>query len=347
MTASRRSAVLELRSSPHATSGRSVESIMWNVVGALVPTALFAIWAFGLQAAAVIVTGIASCAATEAVLGRNASRSTLRDGSVVITGLLLALTLPPSLPLWIVAVGGVFGTAVGKTLFGGLGANLFNPALVGRAFLQAAFPIPMTTWTAPFAADRFAGLPSSTLALPFGIPTVDVLSGPTALSAWKFGAGDVPSSGDLALGLVSGSTGETSAVLILLGGLWLAARKMLNWRIPVGILWTVGALSAIAHAVAPDHYPSAAFMLTAGGLMLGAVFMATDMVASPMTSAGVWAYGVFIGLVVVVIRWWGGMPEGVMYAILLGNAVSPWLDRWFRPRPFGSRTTPASTEASS
>ena len=194
----------------------------------------------------------------------------------------------------------------------------------------------MTTWMAGFAPGRFSSLPSSTLTLPFTEPIYDAVSGATPLSAWKFDR-VVTSARDLAFGFTSGSAGETSALLVLLGGVWLVARNMMNWRIPVAILGTVAAFSALLNWADPATYASPQFMLMAGGLMLGAVFMATDMVGSPMTGLGCWIHGVLIGLLVVVIRTWGGMPEGVMYAILLGNAVVPHVDRLVRPTVYGTR----------
>nr|MDJ0866839.1 RnfABCDGE type electron transport complex subunit D [Myxococcota bacterium] len=258
------------------------------------------------------------------------------DWSIAITGLLYGLTLPPGLPLWMVAVGGVVSVALGKALFGGLGQNPFNPALVGRAFLQAAFPVAMTSWVPAFAPDRFRALPSSTLAWPLGQPLYDGVSGATPLALWKFD-GELTAASDMMLGFIGGSTGETSSLLILLGGAYLVARNLMNWRIPAAIFATVAALSAGLHALDPSAYPSAPFMLFSGGLMLGAVFMATDMVGSPMTGPGCWLYGALIGALVVVIRIWGGMPEGVMYAILLGNAATPHLDAWFQPTIYGAR----------
>jgi electron transport complex protein RnfD len=234
-----------------------------------------------------------------------------------------------------VAVGGAIAVGLGKALFGGLGFNAFNPALVGRAFLQAAFPVAMTTWSPAFSADRFSGLGSSTLTLPFSRPLYDGLTTATPLALWKFDR--QPSEiGELALGFVGGSTGEASALLILLGGAYLVGRNMMNWRIPAGIFAAVIALSGALHVLDAQTYASPGFMLFSGGLMLGAVFMASDMVGSPMTSAGCLVYGALIGVLVVVIRTWGGMPEGVMYAILLGNAVTPHIDRWLQPVPYGT-----------
>jgi electron transport complex protein RnfD len=327
---------LEIRTSPHILSGYSVDSIMFNVVLALLPTTAFAIYAFGLAAILTLTTAILTCLLTERVVCRLSGRpSTLDDWSVTITGLLYGLTLPPGLPLWMVAVGGVVAVGLGKALFGGLGLNPFNPALVGRAFLQAAFPVAMTSWVPAFTAGRFASLPSSTLTWPFTQPIYDGITGATPLALWKFDRGPTEAT-DLALGFVSGSVGETSSLLILLGGAYLIARRMMSWRIPIAIFSAVGVLSGILHLVDPQTYASPVFMLLSGGLMLGAVFMATDLVGSPMTPTGCWLYGALIGLLVVVIRVWGGMPEGVMYAILLGNALSPHIDNMIRPKVYGT-----------
>ncbi len=333
---SERGHTLEIHSSPHIASGASVDAIMRNVVWALLPVAAYAIYAFGLAAALTLLVAVISCIATEHLLCRlAASPTTVRDWSVTITGLLYGLTLPPALPLWMVACGGIIGVAMAKFLFGGLGYNAFNPALVGRAILQAAFPVAMTSWTPAFAIDRFTQVPASTFTVPFAAPVYDGVSGATPLSLFKFDR-ELTATGDLLLGLTSGSAGETCALLILAGGLYLAARKMLNWRIPAAILATVAALSWGFHLMAPADYPPVGFMLFSGGLMLGAVFMATDMVASPITHIGCVVYGVLIGALITVIRLWGGMPEGVMYAILLANAVSPHIDGLIQPRVFGT-----------
>ncbi len=332
-----RGKTLEIRTSPHILSGHRVDTIMFNVVLALLPTTAFAIYAFGSAAVLTLSVATASCLATERAFCRwSRKTSTLGDWSVTITGLLYGLTLPPGLPLWMTAVGGFIAVGLGKLLFGGLGQNPFNPALVGRAVLQAAFPVAMTTWTPGFTADRFASLPPSTLTPPFTRPEYpDVWTMATPLQQWKFD-GEPTGAGDLALGLVGGSTGETSALLILLGGLYLIARNMMNWRIPAGIFAAVAAVSGALHLADPEAYASPLFMLLSGGLMLGAMFMATDMVGSPMTGLGCFIYGALIGLLVVVIRVWGGLPEGVMYAILLGNAVSSHIDRLIRPTVYGT-----------
>jgi H+/Na+-translocating ferredoxin:NAD+ oxidoreductase subunit D len=334
---------LEIRTSPHILSGHSVDTIMFNVVLALLPVTGFAIWAFGLAALLTLGTALASCVLTEHLICRFTNRpSTVGDWSVTITGLLYGLTLPPGLPLWMVAVGGFLAVALGKWIFGGLGYNPFNPALIGRAVLQALFPVAMTSWVASVGANRFASLPSSTLTLPFTRPVYDAVTGATPLSLWKFGH-EPTRTADLVMGLTSGSTGETCAVLILLGGLYLIARNMMSWRIPVALLAAAAGLSAVLHLVDPARYAPPLFTLFSGGLMLGAMFMATDMVASPMTPVGCTIYGAIIGLLVVVIRTWGGMPEGMMYAILLGNAVTPQIDAVVRPRVYGTRRREAGS----
>ncbi len=327
---------LNISTSPHIVKGTSTEDIMRNVVWALLPVAAFAVYSFGLSALMVLVTTTASAVLTEHYLCRISKKeSTISDWSAVITGLLLGLTLPPNFPLWMAFIGGVIAIALGKFVFGGLGYNVFNPALVGRAVLQAAFPVAITTWFPAFLPERFSSFSVATFTFPFAEPATDGFTGATPLSAFKFDH-VVAQTSDLAFGIVTGSTGETCAVLIILGGLYLIARNMMNWRIPASILLTVFAFSGLLYLANPEVYPSPMFMLFSGGLMLGAVFMATDMVASPITPLGVWVYGALIGILVVVIRIWGGLPEGVMYAILLANAISPHIDSMIRPRVYGT-----------
>ncbi|TWU43430.1 Electron transport complex protein RnfD [Novipirellula aureliae] len=333
---------LTIRSSPHIRATSGVDSIMFNVVLAMLPVCFYAVYIFGMAAFLVLATSVVTCVLTEHLLCRiNGKATTIGDWSVVITGVLYGLTLPPSLPLWMVVAGGVIAVGVGKYLFGGLGYNTFNVALVGRAILQAAFPAAMTTWPdAP--VNRFGSLPSSTLALPLTKPIYDGVSSATPLADWKFNQ-VAAETGDLFMGTISGSTGETCALLILIGGIYLVARRMMNWRIPVVILATVAIATGILHLVDPERYASPTFMLFSGGLMLGAVFMASDMVGSPITHWGTVIYSVLIGLLVVLIRVWGGMPEGVMYAILIGNAATPQIDSWIQPKVYGTSTRRAAT----
>ncbi len=344
---------IEIRTSPHLKRALTVDQIMRNVVFALLPICAFAVVQFGLSALMLLITTTVAALATEYLFGRLAGRgSTLGDWSVVITGLLLGLTLPPGFPLWMAAVAAFVGVGLGKALFGGLGFNVMNPALVGRAFVQAAFPVAITTWTPAFAPGRFSELIPSTLTPPLMQPVavsdwiaglrVDAFTGATPLAMQKFQQVEV-STLDLFTGMVSGSAGETSALLILLCGLYLAFRRMLDWRIPAGVM-AGAALTALPFWLYDGNaFPSPWFVLVSGGLMLGAWFMASDMVASPVTPWGALLYGAFIGVVTVIIRLFGGLTEGVMYAILLANAASPLIAAVTQPRVYGTgakRTEP-------
>lgn len=343
----------EIGTSPHMKDPEDVTDIMFNVTLALLPISLFSVWLFGLSALVLLLVSTLTCVLTEHVVCLlSKKKSTIGDWSVVITGLIFGLVLPPGTPLWMVVVGGIFGVIVAKSLFGGLGYNCFNPALVGRAFLQISFPIALTTWVPPRLPGRFTSLLPSTLTPPFmeinvsavnayiqkGLSGVqlDGWSGATPLSMWKFSeTPQFESIGRLFLGVVPGSIGETATWLIVICGLYLIWRNMMNWRIPAGMLLAAFILSGIFWMVNPAKYPNPIFMLCSGSLVFGALFMASDMVASPMTSAGVWIYGAFIGIVVVIIRIFGALPEGVMFAILLGNAVSPLINEITQPKAYG------------
>ena len=322
---------LELTASPHIKGPDSTATIMWSVVASLVPVIGAAIWYFGPSALLVIAAATLGAAGTERLLG---GRSTLGDGSAAITGILLGLCLPAGMPLWMAFLGGAVGIGCGKLLFGGLGQNVFNPALVGRAFLQAAFPTAITTW--PAIDTPWAALRGDNFAIPLmSARPVDVVTEATPLGLMKF-----EQTGTdlwrLMIGSTGGSLGETAGLLILLGGLYLAARRYLDWRIPISICTGVAAFSGILWLIDSARYPDPLFMLFSGGLMLGAVYMATDLVTSPVTHTGAWIFGAGIGLLVVLIRVWGGLPEGVMYAILLMNALVPFINRATQPRVFGT-----------
>lgn len=335
-----------LRTSPHLREAPKVDAIMRNVVYAMLPVCAFSVWQFGISVAALILTCTGTALLTEhAVCRLSGRKSSVGDWSATITGMLLALTLPPGFPLWMAAVSAVFGVGVGKMFFGGLGFNVMNPALVGRAFAQASFTVPMTTWVPSQAAGRFTEFIPSTLTAPFLKPAPvadwvaqvapDGYSGATPLAMMKFE--QVPAdSVHLLLGSTAGSAGETGALLILICGLYLVARNMMDWRITASILLTAALFSGVFHAINPEVYPGPLFTLCSGGLMLGAVFMATDMVASPVTPLGIWVYGAVIGVLTIVIRFWGGLTEGVMYAILLGNACSPLISSVTQPRRYGA-----------
>jgi electron transport complex protein RnfD len=326
---------LRLMASPHLHAQDSTARIMWSVVLTLVPVMGAATWFFGVGALLIIGTTTLGALVTERLLGPGGA---IRDGSAAITGILLGLTLPPGFPLWMAFVGGAFGIGFGKLIFGGLGQNVFNPALLGRAFLQAAFPTAITTWPSVRTGvdgGSWLQLRGDLFATPLlTAEEVDVITEATPLGLMKF-EGQATQVVDLLLGSTGGSLGETSALLILLGGAYLAARNYLNWRIPVGIFATVGLLSLVLNLVNPA-YPGPLFMLFSGGLVLGAVYMATDMVTSPITHTGAWIFAAGIGVMVVVIRVWGGLPEGVMYAILFMNALVPFIERATRPKVFGT-----------
>jgi electron transport complex protein RnfD len=323
---------LLVTASPHLRSPASTATIMWHVVLSLLPVWGVAIWWYGPSAALVVLAATAGCLVPERLVGR---RGSLSDGSCVITGLLLGLTLPPGLPLWMAFVGGFFSIAFGKLVFGGLGQNPFNPALLGRAFLQASFPVALTTWPKP-GGDWWA-LRGDNWALPLMSPdTADVVTEATPLGLMKFEHSGTPAH-DLLLGLTGGSTGEGAALVILVCAGYLALRRFLDWRIPAAVFLTVTLFSGMLHLLDGARYADPLFMLLSGGLVLGATYMATDMVTSPVTHKGSWIFGAGIGFLTVVIRTWGGLPEGVMYSILLMNALVPFINRATQPRVFGTR----------
>jgi len=320
----------ELTASPHIKGPDTTPRIMWAVVKALVPVILAAVWYFGPSAILVIAAATLGCLVVERAFGPGGA---LRDGSATITGLLLGLTLPPGIPLWMAFLGGAFAIGFGKLLFGGLGQNPFNPALLGRAFLQAAFPGALTTW--PDVSGPWLALRGDNFALPLMSPDpVATVTGATPLGLMKFEGTDTEFV-RLLIGSTGGSLGETASIVILLCGGWLALKKYLDWRIPVAVFVGAAVLSQLIHAFDPTK-PGALFTLFSGGLVLGAVFMATDMVTSPTTPRGAWIYGAGIGVLVVTIRFYGGLPEGVMYAILLMNALVPFINRATQPRLFGT-----------
>jgi len=338
---------VEIHTSPHLKKLITVEQIMRNVVYALIPVCAWSVYQFGISALALLVVTTASCILTESLFCRLSGKAnTVADYSVIITGLLIALTLPPGFPLWMGAVAGFIAISLGKAIFGGLGYNVMNPALVGRAFVQAAFPVAITTWTPALIPGRFVEFIPSSLAIPFMSPVnttdwvkqhaIDGFTGATPLALQKFEQISTDSL-DLLLGYVAGSSGETSAIIIIICGAYLAIRKMMDWRISAAVLISAALTSLPFYLYAPEFYPSPQFMLLSGGLMLGAVFMATDMVGSPMTTKGVWLYGTVIGVITIVIRLFGGLTEGVMYAILIANAMSPMIASATQPRIYGER----------
>jgi electron transport complex protein RnfD len=327
---------LLLQSAPLLRQGMTTPSAMRDVWLALLPATLAALWYFGLAALLVLLASIAGAVLTEWLFTEKAQRPvTLRDNTAALTGLLLGLTLPPGLPLWMAFVGGVVSIGLGKLIWGGLGTNMFNPALVGRAFLLATFPTAMTTWAVQQGPAEFFTVHASNLAAPFmQSPATDAISAATPLNLMKF-QHEAAGLADLFIGNTSGSIGETSALLLLLGGLYLFLRRDLDWRIPVSILLTAAVFSGILSLVDAEKYPAPLFTVFSGGMLLGAFYMATDPVTSPITPRGAWIFGIGVGLLVVLIRVFGGFPEGMMYAILLMNAATPLIDRYTQPRVFG------------
>jgi electron transport complex protein RnfD len=312
-----------LQSSPHFKDKDSVPKIMYAVIASLVPAVAASLYFFRFKALALLLSCVAACLVTEALFlwMRRKPLHSLRDGSAVITGLLLAMTLPPSLSLELAIIGAVMAIAIGKQVFGGLGYNIFNPALVGRAFLQTAFPVAMTTWIPPAALK----IQTATYATPLGNLRFEDAIAKGTLTPLK----------DLFTGNVGGCLGETSAFALILGGLYLLSRRVINWRIPLGILLSLTAFTGAFWLANPEKYASPLFHILAGGLLIGAFFMATDMVTSPITPLGTWIYALGIGIVIGLIRLFGGFAEGVMYSILFMNAFVPLLNRYTRPRILG------------
>jgi len=289
------SQLITISPSPHAHTPVTVRRLMLNVIVALLPAVALALYCFGLGAAVVIATSIAGCVVVEYLISRYmlGEKPSIGNLSAVLTGLLLALNLPSNLPIWTVLIGCVIAIGIGKMTFGGLGCNIFNPALVGRVFLLLSFPVQMTTWPLPME-NRMASLMFKL--------TVEV---------------------DMC-----GSMGEMGAIALLIGFIYLLCTRTITWHIPVSILATV-ALFSLCIGVNPG------VQLVTGGLMLGAIFMATDYVTSPMSHSGMILYGVMIGIITVVIRQWGAYPEGVSFAILIMNGLTPLINRYLKPRKFG------------
>ncbi|MBQ6038379.1 MAG: RnfABCDGE type electron transport complex subunit D [Bacteroidaceae bacterium] len=318
--------------SPHDHANDSVQRNMYAVLIALIPAFLVSLYMFGLGALIVMLTSVAACvffewAIVKFILKRE--RTTILDGSAAITGVLLGFNLPSNLPIWIIILGALFAIGVAKMSFGGLGCNPFNPAIVGRIFLLISFPVQMTTW--PVAGQWMHYTDVQTGATPLGIMK-GVISGAPGVSLDQ-----LPSSLDLFLGNNPGSFGEISALALILGGIYLIWKKVITWHIPVSILVTVFVFSGIMYLVNPALYASPLTHLLTGGLMLGAFFMATDYVTSPMNPKGQLLYGVCIGLITVIIRLFGSYPEGMSFAILIMNSFTPLINNYIKPTRFSSR----------
>jgi Na+-translocating ferredoxin:NAD+ oxidoreductase subunit D len=321
-------ALLTISGSPHVHSTQTTQKIMWGVVIALLPALLVAIYYFGISALLATLVSVASCMFFEWLIGKYLlkTENTVVDGSAVITGILLAFNLPSNIPLWMIIIGALVAIAVGKMTFGGLGKNPFNPALVGRVFLFLSFPtsVALSEWPMPHPL--------------FGGSVTDAVTGPTTLSLIAQGK-DLPALSDLFLGATGGSFGEVSALAILIGGIFMLCRKIISWHIPVSFLGSAFIFAGILWLIDPTEFVNPLYHLLAGGMMLGAVFMATDMVTSPVTHKGQIIFGCGCGLLTIMFRCFGPMPEGVSFAILIMNAVTPLINKYVKSDKFGYKKT--------
>jgi len=321
--------------SPHIHSGLSVKTLMFGVITALIPAFIVSVLIYG--RGVIIVTGIsiASCMLFEFLIQKFILKTEVRitDGSAMVTGLLLAFNLPSNLPWWIIIIGALVSIGIAKMTFGGLGSNPFNPALVGRVFLLISFPVQMTTFPVP-----------SGLSTPY-ISHVDGFTGPTPLALLKEGIKqgtpvaelmkEVPSHLDLFVGNMGGSMGEIAGAALILGLIYMLIRKIITWHIPVSILVTVFIFTGIMYVINPESNADPLFHVLTGGLLLGAIFMATDYVTSPMSPLGMMIFGIGIGLLTIIIRVYGAYPEGVSFAILIMNGFVPLINRYIKPKRFG------------
>lgn len=324
--------VLTVSGSPHLHADQSVSKIMYGVVFSLIPAMLVSFYFFGLAAILVTLTAVVSCMAFEYLIQKYLIKGplTIFDGSAIITGVLLAFNVPANLPLGIVVIGSAVAIGMGKMTFGGLGKNPFNPALVGRVFLMISFPVQMTIYPKPAA---------------FSTAITDVVTGPTPLTIIKDGVSrgeplselmmKVPDSLNMLLGNMGGSAGEISAIAIILGGLYMLFRKIITWHIPVVYLGSAAIFAGIFWLINPEVYPDPVFHLVTGGLMLGAIYMATDYATSPMSPRGMVIYAVGCGVLTIIIRLFGAYPEGVAFSILIMNAFVPLINKALKPKRFG------------
>lgn len=324
--------------SPHAHGTDSVERNMYGVIIALLPALLVSFAYFGIGSAIVCATSVLACVFFEWAINKfimNNKRNTVLDGSAALTGLLLGFNLPSNLPVWIIIIGALVAIGVGKMSFGGLGSNVFNPALVGRCFLLVSFPAQMTSW--PQAGQLTSYLDAETGATPLAIMKQAIKAGDATILE------QLPSSFNMMIGLPdtcqtgAGTIGEVCAIALLLGLAFMLWRGIITWHTPISIIATVFVLSELLH-IANPIYADPLAVLFSGGLMLGAIFMATDYVTSPMCGRGQIIYGVGIGVLTVVIRNWGSYPEGMSFAILIMNAFTPLINTYVKPKRFGEVT---------
>lgn len=326
---------------PHVLHGdESTRRIMQDVLIALAPSMLVAVYFYGLSAIKLLLVAVIACMGAEFLIQKYLMRTkvTVTDLSAAVTGVLLALNLPPTAPWWVIVIGSVVAIGVAKMTFGGLGHNIFNPALVGRVFLLISFPVVMTDWTVPSSWFR---------------PGVDAVTGATPLALIKEGLAQgqtveqiLSANPDLTYGQMlfaraGGSAGEASALAIILGFVYLLIRRVIRPHIPITIILTVAVMSGIFWLIDPSQYTDPLFNILTGGVLLGSVFMATDYVTSPMTAKGMVIYGIGIGIITVLIRFFGSYPEGVSFAILIMNSIVPLLNKYIKPARFGKEVSHA------
>ena len=318
--------------SPHVYGDDTVKKLMYGVVYALVPALVISLYFFGIGALIVTAISIVSCMAFEYLIQKYLmkARPSISDGSALVTGLLLAFNLPTNLPWWIIIIGALVAIGVGKMSFGGLGTNPFNPALVGRVFLFISFPAQMTSWPEPIVS-RLQYTDAATGATPLGVVKEGLNAGVPMSKLLE----QIPGYMELFIGHMHGCLGEISALALIAGGIYMLARKIITWHIPVSIFLSVFMFTGILWLINPYDNADPLFHLITGGLVLGAVYMATDYVTSPMIPQGMWIYGIGIGVITVAIRVWGAYPEGVSFAILIMNAFVPLINKYVKPGRFG------------
>ena len=336
-------------SGPHTHTINNVTSVMLKVMLALLPATVFGIYLFGWPALNIFFITIAAAVISEIFclyLAGKPIRFFIFDGSAVLTGWLLAMTLPPWSPWWVGVVGSFFAIVIGKHVFGGIGQNIFNPAMLARVVLLISFPLELTTWTNPYPLSSATPGFLESLQITFMSHTpADFVSGASILGDIRTEVGlghklteilsNNPEYTNILSGFMRGSMGETSAWLILLGGLWLMSQRLISWHIPLAMLGTVAIISSIFNLVNPEQYAGPVIHLLSGGVMLGAFFIATDYVTSPNSNMGKLIFGASCGALVYIIRTWGGYPEGVAFAVVIMNALTPLIDYYVRPRIYG------------
>ncbi|MFY0690009.1 MAG: RnfABCDGE type electron transport complex subunit D [Cyclobacteriaceae bacterium] len=323
--------LLKVAPSPHVHQPLTIPQVMRGVIIAMIPALLLSFISFGLGAVTVTLTAVISCMFFEFIISKYLLKQTdtLWDGSAALTGILLAFNVPAGLPWHIVVIGSAVAMGIGKLSFGGLGNNPFNPALVGRVFMLVSFPVEMTKWP----VSKMSGVDGTTAATPLGLLKEGLREGQSVPELMQ----QLPSLQDLLIGFHGGSMGEMSAIAILVGLAYMMYKKIITWHVPISIITTVLVFSGIFWLIDPSQYANPVFHILSGGVMLGAVFMATDYVTSPGSTKGMLIFGFFIGLITVIIRLFGAYPEGISFAILIMNAFVPLIDKYTKPRKFGTK----------